>query len=435
MRRMRGAWLAVLCAVGVLVSGASCSEQTPLTAKQLDTTRPDGGKAYFAGHLTSRAAAAKFYPIGVWLPTLVGPAGVSKLKSAGVNGLVAPTSGSSRAVIAKSSFWAIDEVGQASSASTKGWLLGDEFDMRFGPGDGQTPSLEASSPTAVCPTSTPCGYSVLREVLEEAPADGKLRYANFGKGVLFWETRAEASRFVNAVGGVVSADAYWYTDDNICSATEGARIRRSSTALANNSCHLAYNYALTVERLRSLVSPAGSRPVWGFVELGHPFPNREWPEVTGPEVRAAAWASIIGGARGIVYFNNSFGGPCPTADVLNSPCSVGVRRAVSATNRQITQLAPVINAREVTGFTRATRKILTTTRFYRGQLYVFAVNRGSDPIQARISFPCSGASRVATVLGENRKVRITKRGLTDNFANDTSVHIYRVAGLRGCRRD
>ena len=45
------------------------------------------------------------------------------------------------------------------------------------------------------------------------PADGRARYNNYGKGVLLWETDAEAACFVN-VQQLVSSDLYWFTDPN-----------------------------------------------------------------------------------------------------------------------------------------------------------------------------------------------------------------------------
>ena len=57
------------------------------------------------------------------------------------------------------------------------------------------------------------------------------------------------------------------------------------------------------------------QPIWSFVEVGWPFTETAaqgggllLPE----EIKAAVWHSIIAGARGIIYFNHSFGGPDQT---------------------------------------------------------------------------------------------------------------------------
>ena len=73
-----------------------------------------------------------------------------------------------------------------------------------------------------------------------------------------------------------------------------------------NNCHNAANYGWLVNRVRSLVSPLRSKPVWAFVEDNCPFGDAGWPCITGAQLRAAVWHSFIAGARGVVYFNHSF---------------------------------------------------------------------------------------------------------------------------------
>ena len=64
-------------------------------------------------------------------------------------------------------------------------------------------------------TSGPgAGYTIMQQLNAALPADGKIRYANYGKGVVFWETDAEAARFVNEFQQLTSADVYFYTDDD-----------------------------------------------------------------------------------------------------------------------------------------------------------------------------------------------------------------------------
>ena len=159
-------------------------------------------------------------------------------------------------------------------------------------------------------------------------ADGRFRHSNYGKGVLFWQTDAEAACFVNAQD-LVSTDAYWFTDNNLCGRSEGGG--EPGVVKADN-CHVAANYGWQINRVRSLVSPARSKPVWAFVEVGHPFSEDDWPSITPPQIRAAVWHSLIAKARGIIYFNHSFGGPCQTQHALREPCYASARATVKATN-------------------------------------------------------------------------------------------------------
>ena len=63
-------------------------------------------------------------------------------------------------------------------------------------------------------------------------------------------------------------------------------------------------------------------------------------------MRAAVWQSIIAGARGIIYFDTSFGGPCQMFHINRdtSGCYTAIQAELTRTNSQITQLAPVLNS-------------------------------------------------------------------------------------------
>ena len=85
----------------------------------------------------------------------------------------------------------------AMGSENKGWLLGDEFDMGSG----------------TCPSDT-------NAVKNGLPADGRLRFTNYGKGLAlppgtanfnFWADRAEQDCRANAQD-VTSVDLYHFTD-------------------------------------------------------------------------------------------------------------------------------------------------------------------------------------------------------------------------------
>ena len=226
-------------------------------------------------------------------------------------------------VIAQQDEWRGRETEPGAEAMA-GWELADEIDM-------------LGSPES--------GYSTLNQIRAMLPADGRLRYNNYGKGVTFWLSDQQAARYVNEFQDVLSADNYWFTDENICAGTEGGQIVAGGADLSPADCHRAANYGATVRRVRGLVSPAGSKPVWAFVELGHPFSEAHYPTIKPAQVRAAVWQSLIAGARGIIYFNHSFGGPDQTQHILRDGLDAGspyspIRSAVRATNRQIQRARP-----------------------------------------------------------------------------------------------
>jgi hypothetical protein len=306
--------------------------------------------------------------------------------------------------------------GVASSPANVGYTLEDEVDMQHGPGE---------------------GYTVMQNANIAAPNDGRARYANYGKGVMFWETDQQAQQFVNEFQSLVSNDIYWFTDPNVCrSMSEGPSFYGTEPAQVTAAqCRRARNYGDTVERMRFLDGLDGERkPIWNFVEVGWPFTETaaEGARTIAPaEVRAAVWHSIIAGARGIVYFNHSFGGPCITHHALRNSCYTAVRDAVRATNAQLHALAPVLNAPGVaSGFT-ASSTVRATARWRSGQFWVIAGSSENQSSTGSFSIPCVG-NATATVVDEGRTLPVTNGSFTDSFADGNAVHIYRIDGGSTC---
>ena len=104
---------------------------------------------------------------------------------------------------------------------------------------------------------------------------------------------------------------------------------------------------------------ATRKPVWKFVETGHPFDDNMGGDrsIAPAEIRAAVWHSIIAGARGIIYFQHSFGGPCVgDHHTIRTNCE-GTRPMVTSVDAQIKSLAAVLNSPTVTaGFTGDARR-------------------------------------------------------------------------------
>jgi hypothetical protein len=377
----------------------------------------DGGPDYHARFSHPLPSADSYFPIGVWLESVTSQADVDMDRDVGLNLYVAVTansrlpliSSSGMRVIAQQSEWG-SRGGEAGGGAIAGWELYDEIDMVEGPG---------------------AGYETLEGILASLPDDGRLRYNNYGKGVAFWETDAEAAQFVNGYQDVVSADLYWFTDNNICSRTEGGELLAGGTrGLTAAECHRAANYGATVRRVRSLVSPPGSKPVWAFVEVGHPFSEADWPSIQPAEVRAAVWQSLIAGARGIIYFNHSFGGPHPSQHVLRDPPYAAIRAAVRDTNRRIADLAFVLNAPTVTSGWSQGPGTTAMLKWASGHFYVFAGSAGSG-VSGGFSLPCVGDAS-ATVLNEGRSIPISGGTFTDFFADGNAIHIYRIDGGSTC---
>jgi hypothetical protein len=137
-------------------------------------------------------------------------------------------------------------------------------------------------------------------------------------------------------------------------------------------------------------------------------------------MRSAVLHSIIAGARGIVYFNHSFGGPCTSFNVLRDQCDPAITPAVTETNSQITQMAPVLNYVTTTGRARA-----MATLGPDGAWYVFAGADTTVPGGVDVTVRVAAGSAVETLF-ENRNLAVADGEVVDTFADGNAVHIYRV---------
>jgi hypothetical protein len=189
-------------------------------------------------------------------------------------------------------------------------------------------------------------------------------------------------------------------------------------------------------------------------------------------MRAAVWQSLIAGARGIVYFNHSFGGHCLTHHINRDPCYRAIQAELTRTNSQITQLAPVLNSptvssgwsqgagttamvKWVTGKKAAGKRCKSKKKSKKKckkakgkkaaakrckskkkckkakvHLYVFAGSGGSS-VEGRFSLPCVDDAKAA-VVGENRTVPVRNGSFSDHFVDGNAIHIYRVDARSRC---
>ena len=171
--------------------------------------------------------------------------------------------------------------------------------------------------------------------------------------------------------------------------------------------------------------PDIAKPVWAFVELGHPYPENSWPSIQPSQVIAAVWQSLIAGARGIIYFNHSFGGPCVTDNVLRDQCYARVRAVVTQLDREIHALAPVLNAPFADGVVTASPGVNFSTKWYKRHFYVLAGSDNPNAQEVTFSMPCVGSAAV-TVLNEHRTIQASGGTFSDYFANGDAIHIYRI---------
>ena len=372
----------------------------------------DGGPNYYAQFTAPLSSSPDYFPLSVWGSYNHFQSNIDKDKAVGINVYTWVADPDRLANIRNNGLRVIGDDNPGYGAETAGWLLGDEPDMQ-----GQS-----------CPA-----WIDQQKALR--PNDGRLHYANYGKGVMFWDSDATASCWVNGQA-LVSDDIYWFTDPYVCtSLSEGPHFFGLNRPLTQAECRRASNYGAIMGRMRMLDNMDGQRkPIWNFVEVGCPFSNGGC--ITPAQTRGAVWHSLIAGARGILYFQHSFGGPssCREHHVLRNEtgCYAAMVSMVTSVNAQIKALAPALNGPSLSSGFTANANVRARAKWDGTNFYVFAASaENGGPFTGSFSIPCVG-NATASVMGENRSVSVTEGAWSDSFANGDAVHIYRIDGGSTC---
>ncbi|MEV4176195.1 hypothetical protein [Nonomuraea sp. NPDC049709] len=384
----------------------------------------EGGPAYygkFGGMATTGWTDPAFFPVGVWLESVVEPGDAAGDKALGLNTYMGLTSTSSAQRVREGGMWAFtDKPLDGHGDETVGWVIDDEADMWAGPGDAKWTGNHPGEGPLCVPEDQSCGYTVLTEQKKRLPKDGRLHYANFGKGVIIWENDQQAGRFVNDYTDVTSADVYWYTSEGIC------QDAKNYINVPLDKCRRAANYGMIIEKLRRLDAlDKQLQPVYAVVEVGWPGVDDK-RTIEPDELAGAVMSSLIHEARGILYFNHNFGGPCQSQHVLRERCGDRIRPTVVELNKRIAQLAPVLNTQSYRY--EFGEGLDTMLKRHGDALYVFAMpDRDAEPGTRRLTLPAGVEASQAEVLFEGRTVPIDGSGrFSDSFAAEHSYHIYKI---------
>ena len=364
-----------------------------------------------------------------------------------------------------------------SGSETIGYEGIDESDMDYGPGTRGWDSKSTTYNQSACiPSGSKCGYSVsnffyrgdesgIRPPGKKPPypIDGHPIHQETGKGTLFWEPDAEAARFMT-YADVNDSDAYWMTDRDLLQPTQGGcallprnpiRCGRgigSGLTLAQGA--VPANYQYNIKRLEQLNAENGtSKPIMGTVEVGCPFTGaRRNICTTVPQFQAAAWQSLIAGARGIIWFQHSFSGPCedlntfydgsnPSNSMYDCHITPGetlhdIVQGVTSFNREVESLTGVLFSPSAIGAVRTVGDVSVLAKTYRRGCYVFAGSgkpASPPPANQSVIFKlANGYSGLVTVYDEHRTVEATNGTFRDVFADADTVHIYRIQASLGC---
>jgi hypothetical protein len=181
--------------------------------------------------------------------------------------------------------------------------------------------------------------------------------------------------------------------------------------------------ATGVERL---IKWNAGKPVWNCIECTHI--NNAKLKATPAQVRAEAWMSLIHGSRGLIYFAHQFKPVFREPALLDDPEMLA---AVTAINRQIRELAPVLNSPTITNAvtirsSAAATPIAAMVKRYGRATYLFAVCMRNQPAQATLNLASPADNSSAEVLGESRNIPIKGGAFTDEF-KPYGTHLYRIA--------
>lgn len=194
---------------------------------------------------------------------------------------------------------------------------------------------------------------------------------------------------------------------------------------------------LVHEATELLVAQAAPRPVYAWIETSR---GGQWTgalerqhEVTPEHIRAEVWMAICRGATAIGYFTHVWK---PAYEQFGVP--EANRQALRQINDQITRLSPILlsagspPAAAIPG----QPKVDLMARQHGDQLYLFAVNFGSEPLDAPIAINVPGlaAGQSVQVVDEGRSLNAEAGGFKDSFA-PLAVHIYRIKNGSGADED
>ncbi|MGC8644318.1 MAG: hypothetical protein ACP5XB_31030 [Isosphaeraceae bacterium] len=383
----------------------------PASVRGDDRPAADSSLAGFQGPL----ADPNFFPIAVWLQD---PSNASRYKEAGINLYVALWRGPTDKQLEELKAAGMpvicgqNRLGLAHKDDPiiVGWMHGDEPDNAQEIVDRSTGRRRYGPP--VKPSKIVDDYQKLRVQDPTRPI-----LLNLGQGVANdqWVGRgpgASLDDYPSYVQGcdIVSFDVY-----------PVAGLDRKDAP------DLLWYVAKGVDRLVKWTG--GRKRVWNCIECTHI--SNPSAKATPHQVKAEVWMALIHGSRGLIYFVHQFKPRFNEHALLDDP---EMLKAVTAINRQIQHLAPVLNSPSLpdVGKVRSSNAhvpIDMVVKRHRGTTYVFAVAMRNAPTRGTFEIKGLGDANSAEVLGEGnsspRRIAISQGRFEDDF-DAFGVHLYMI---------
>ena len=347
-----------------------------------------------------------FFPLAVWLQA---PSNAQRYREAGLNTYVALWKGPTEeqlATLKKAGMRVICHqndfaLRHLDDPAIVGWMHGDEPDnaQSLGSGKGYGPPI--------LPEKIVANYKRIKVADPSRPV-----LLNLGQGVAFDNyigrgvRRNHPEDYPEYVKGcdIASFDIY--------------PVNHDSKDVSGKLWFVAHG----VERLVEWTG--GEKVVWNCLECTRIGDVDRKP--TPRQVRCEAWMSLVHGSRGLIYFVHQFKPTFREAALLDDPEMLA---AVTALNRQITELAPVLNGPTIRAAWTVQSDnpelpVALMAKQHKGATYLFAVGMRDGSTMATFKIRETRGGMVE-VLDENRVIAIKNGSFSDHF-NPWDVHLYRL---------
>ncbi|MCW3005265.1 MAG: hypothetical protein JWQ20_4563, partial [Conexibacter sp.] len=171
---------------------------------------------------------------------------------------------------------------------------------------------------------------------------------------------------------------------------------------------------------------SGGKPQFAVIEAADQqlyWMPKDVPGPTPGQFRAEIWDAIVRGARGIIYFPQSFK---PGFSYDNAAPDIVAE--MQAQNARIAALGDVLlGPGDPPGLgIDAAAPLVATWRFHKGRAYFVVLNRSDQTLAAQtLRLHGTGRSKSAAVDGERRTVAVNNGVIRDDFA-PYETHVYAV---------
>ena len=392
------AGVAAVAAVAWLVSAvARCGEEAAKPPSEV-----------YAQWQNGLPSAPDYFPIAVWLQD---PKNAQKFKDAGINLFIGLWQGPTEQQLEALKAAAMPVICDQNQVGLKhkddkiivAWMHGDEPDNAQALGGGKP-----GYGPPILPQKIVSDYEKIKAADPTRPV-----MLNLGQGVAWdgWIGRGvrtnkpeDYPEYIKG-GDIISFDIYPAVSDR--------------KEIAGNLWYVA----LGVDRLVQWSS--GQKIVWDCIECTRIGNVNRKP--TPHQVRAEVWMSLIHGSRGLIYFVHQFKPRFIEAGLLADP---EMTQAVTAINRQIKELAPVLNSPVLKDAasvksSAADCPVDVMVRSQGGATYLFAVAMRDKETQATFTLAAVKGKAQVEVLGEGRKLEAANGEFSDAFKG-YEVHLYKI---------